>query len=239
MTQHKTYHRPTSVADAITLAAQDGAVLIAGGTQSVPELRDSAETIVDLQAIGLDQIQTDGNTITIGAMTRLQSIADHPAMPALIKQMAHREAPNTLRNMATIGGTIATADAESELYAALLVHDATVTTQSANGTQSYTLSDGQQLALGALITSVSIQSDGATAADSVARTPADKPIVAVVGRKTDSGTLLAACGVANRPIVIDADTELNPAGDFRGSAEYRRQMLIILSARVMSVLDKE
>ena len=91
-----------------------------------------------------------------------------------------------------------------------------------------------------MITSVAIQADGETAADRVARTPADKPIVAVIGRKTGSNILLAACGVADRrSCLIDADTEVNPPGDFRGSAEYRRQMLTILSARVMSVLDKE
>ncbi len=236
---HKTYYRPKTVSDAVALAAQEGAVLIAGGTQSVPELRNSAETIVDLQAVGLDQIQVDGDTIAIGAMTRLQTIADHAEMPALIRQMAHREAPNTLRNMATIGGTIAVADPESELYAALLVHEAVVTTQTASNTSRYPLPEGQPLAAGTLITSVAIQADGETAADRVARTPADKPIVAVIGRKTDSNILLAACGVADRPILFDDSTRLEPAGDFRGSAEYRRQMLTILSARVMSVLDKE
>lgn len=236
---HKTYYRPKTVSDAVALAAQEGAVLIAGGTQSVPELRDSAETIVDLQAVGLDQIQVDGDTIAIGAMTRLQTIADHAEMPALIRQMAHREAPNTLRNMATIGGTIAVADPESELYAALLVYDASVTTRTKNGELRFRLAEGRQLASGELITAVTISRGDGTAAERVARTPADKPIVAVIGRKTDSNILLAACGVADRPILFDDSTRLEPAGDFRGSAEYRRQMLTILSARVMSVLDKE
>jgi CO/xanthine dehydrogenase FAD-binding subunit len=237
MTQHKTYHRPTSVSEAISLAAQDGAVLIAGGTQSVPDWRDSAETFVDLQAVGLDQITVNGNKITIGAMTRLQSVVDHPEMPTLIKQMAHREAPNTFRNMATVGGTIATADPESELYAAMLVHAATVTTQSATGERSCRLSEGLQLGSGELITSVSIQTGGESAAHSVGRTPADKPIVAVIGRKTDSSTLLAACGVADRPILIDDDTVLNPSGDFRGSAEYRTQMAKLLTKRVVATLN--
>ncbi len=80
---------------------------------------------------------------------------------------------------------------------------------------------------------------GVTASDRVARTSADKPIVAVLGRKRPDGrTLLALCGVAATPILVEPDqlSSLNPPADFRGSSEYRREMAVLLAGRVLNTL---
>jgi CO/xanthine dehydrogenase FAD-binding subunit len=91
-----------------------------------------------------------------------------------------------------------------------------------------------------LITAVTIQRHGQTASDRVARTPADRPIVAVVGRRVADGVLLAACGVAKRPILFNANgiDQLKPPADFRGSSGYRREMTAVLSQRVLAELDE-
>ncbi len=47
--------------------------------------------------------------------------------PSSYEILRGREAPNTIRNAATIGGTVGTADPESELLAGLLAYGATVT----------------------------------------------------------------------------------------------------------------
>jgi carbon-monoxide dehydrogenase medium subunit/putative selenate reductase FAD-binding subunit len=47
---------------------------------------------------------------------------------------------------------------------------------------------------------------------------------------------LALCGVAPTPVLVDPDNikgVINPPGDFRGSAEYRRHMAAILAQRVI------
>ena len=71
----------------------------------------------------------------------------------------------------------------------------------------------------------------------MARTPADAPIVAAVARRTpDQQTLLALCGVAQTPVLVDPDDvadSIDPPGDFRGSAEYRRAMALTLTQRVL------
>lgn len=232
------YQRPATVADALRLLAEPGAVPLAGGTQLVAAGR-TADTVVDLQDVGLDGLTAGDGTLTLGAMVRLQTLADHDAVPPLIRAMARREGPNTIRAMGTLGGAVAAADPESELLAALLVHNAVVTVQSARGGANHRLADGYRPAPGELITAVTVRTGGATAAERVARTPADAPIVAVVGRRDADGRVtLAACGVADRPIILDEATALTPPDDFRGSAEYRRTMVDVLRRRVLSELGQ-
>ena len=72
-----------------------------------------------------------------------------------------------------------------------------------------------------------------------ARTPADTPIVAALGRRTDEGALrLALTGVAATPVLVDADhlDALDPPGDFRGTPAYRRHLAAVLTARVAEEL---
>jgi CO/xanthine dehydrogenase FAD-binding subunit len=156
----------------------------------------------------------------------------------LVRFTAHLEGPNTFRHVSTIGGTVATAESESELYAALLVHEAIVTVQSKMGERSVPLAD-LELGDGELVTAVTIDTQGQTAGDRVGRTPADKPIVSVVGRRLGEEIFLAVCGVAERPILVAADAidQLNPPADFRGSSAYRKQMAHVLSNRVLTHLN--
>lgn len=241
MPRVKAYHRPESVAEALALLQRPGAIALAGGTQLIANMADGIEEVVDLQAVGLTQVEIDAEAgiIVLGAMTRVQAIVEDQRLPEMVRRLAHREGPNTFRNMSTIGGTIATADPESELYAGLLVYEAAVTVQSSVGAQTIPLA-GFQLPAGALITAVTIRSGGQAAAERVARTPADQPIVAVVGRRDEAGRMrLAVCGVAGRPVLVEPEKValLEPPADFRGSAEYRREMAAVLTARVLRQLE--
>ncbi|MCB8945818.1 MAG: FAD binding domain-containing protein [Ardenticatenaceae bacterium] len=234
MAKVKNYHRPESVEEVLALLQRPSTTLLAGGTQLIANLTEPVD-VIDLQAVGLNQIEVEADTITIGAMVRLQAMVEQAEMPELVRQMTLREGPNTFRHMGTLGGVVATADPESELYAALLVHEAVVTVQSSAGEKRFHLSERWNLANGELITAVTLQRHGQTASDRVARTPADRPIVAVVGRRVGEAVLLAACGVAQRPILINADEidQLNPPADFRGSSGYRREMTAVLADRVL------
>jgi CO/xanthine dehydrogenase FAD-binding subunit len=69
----------------------------------------------------------------------------------------------------------------------------------------------------------------------------DSPIVAALARRSADGSIqLALCGVANVPVLVDPASDIkaaiNPPADFRGSAEYRRQMAAIVSRRVLAEL---
>lgn len=238
MVKIKGYYRPQEVAEAVRLLAQPGTMPLAGGTQLLAQPETAVEAVVDLQALGLDGIAASDGSLALGAMVRLETLATDERVPELVREMARREGPNTLRQASTLGGTVATADWESELYAALLVHAAAVTLQRVSGSETLPLAELSSAA-GTLITGVTLETNGATAAARVARTPADKPIVAVVGRRVGDKVVLAVCGVAGRPILIaPSDIEnLMPPADFRGTSAYRREMAAVLGQRVMAQLE--
>ena len=101
-----------------------------------------------------------------------------------------------------------------------------------------------------------VLNDGAHAAyEKVARTPADLPIVCVAARATiDQGELrdirLALGGVGEKPIVITqpagsieelaqlAVATVTPGDDYFASADYRREMIGVLTKRVLSNLKR-
>lgn len=237
------YHRPATLDEALALLTRPDVAtrLLSGGTALVPTPGPDTFEVVDLQAIGLHGITRQGNRVVIGAMTRLQDVVDGSDVPRLVRELAHREAPNTVRNAATIGGTVATGDPESELLAALLVHEAVVTVRRPDGESQPALADvlaDRALLDGVVITAVALEQDGATASHRTGRTPADTPIVCVAGRRIRGTTRLAATGVAETPVLIDPDRlhDLEPPGDFRGSPHYRRRLAEVLVGRVLAEL---
>lgn len=236
------YHRPDTIESALALLDGDGVAVLGGGTVLNRRPIDQPRAVVDLQALGLDQISATDAAVTFGAMVRLQDVVDAPATPPLVMEAARREGPNTLRNAATLGGVIGCRDWQSELLAALLVHEAVVTLQRSAAREDLPLEGvlNDTAALNrTVITQVRIAAGGNHAAARTGRTPADEPIVTVVGRRGPEGTTrLAMSGVAAVPIIVDYDHvgSLEPPGDFRGSSNYRRELAVVLGRRVLDEL---
>ena len=131
MVRIRQYHRPDSIEAALELLAMEGAAALGGGT--VLGHQAGPHTVVDLQALGLDQIEATEAHVAVGAMVRLRDLIENPATPTAVAAAARCEGPNTLRNAATIGGVVACCDWQSELLAALLVHEAVVDVQGGAG----------------------------------------------------------------------------------------------------------
>ena len=240
------YHRPASVGEALHLLGTGDRVALAGGVHMHHDGGAAPSEVVDLQAVGLDTVQTDGTTVRLGAMVRLQAVADHAGLPETVQRAARAEQPSTLRSLATIGGTIATAHGDSLLLASLLVYGAVVrlsTEQS--GERTLPLSDllveGRREA--ELILDVTIETAGISAIGRPGRTPADVPILGVVGRRTGDGdaavTVLAVCGIGAVPMLIEPDglEALQPIDDHRSTASYRRHLVAVQAARVLKELS--
>jgi aerobic carbon-monoxide dehydrogenase medium subunit len=130
------YHRPTSVAEAVSLlqGASDGK-LLAGGHTLIPTLKQrlaSPSDIVDLGAIAeLKGIREEGGRLIIGALTTYSEVVEsetaRKAIPALA-QLASHIGDSQVRNRGTIGGSIANNDPASDYPAAVLGLNATVRT---------------------------------------------------------------------------------------------------------------
>jgi len=231
------YHRPTNLDEAAKFLTKAHCWALAGGTVVVPEARKQRPEgieLIDLQALALDVINVDGEHLTLGAMVRLGDLSQGDQVPDLIKEAARRELPSALRNQATVGGTVAQADPESLLLAALLVHDSSVEFHDRpNSSLGDYLSGDRQ----GLILRIVLETSGHGSIASTARTPADKPIVAALARSTNDGPRLALTGVAATPIEVSPTApvdNLAPPDDFRGSAAYRTHLASVLSTRAVS-----
>jgi probable selenate reductase FAD-binding subunit len=234
------YWRPSSVAQAFELLERPGAVVLGGGTHLNAGRTDEAIEVVDLQALHLDGIEADsGESVQIGAMVTLQQLVDCDHLPEVVREAARREQPSTLRAQATIGGCVATGHAESELLATLLVFEAVVQVDGRGGAEELPLEAFlASLPVGAarVVLGVTIRTDGRAAVARTARTPADRAIVAAAARQTPGGRRLALCGVAATPILVTSADGLAPAGDFRGSPEYRRALAATLLTRAVEAI---
>ena len=235
------YHRPFTLEAAVALLARPDAVILAGGTSINADPDRTPKTAVDLQALDLAGIELDGDTVRVGATSTLQDLVDSALVPSVLRDLARREAPNTLRNMATVGGTIGSSDAESELLAGLLAYGTRITIARSGSSTEHPLEDilaDRSVLNGAIITAAAFPTAGVAAADRVARTPMDRPIVAAVAYRDDDLLRMAMTGVAAVPIVVDPDNvaDLDPPPDFRGTTDYRRGLAGVLATRVVAAV---
>ena len=238
------YHRPTTLEEALRLVSAAGGTVLAGGTVVNAGTRPTGSVLVDLQALPLGGVDalTDG-TLVVGAMTRLSELAADTHTPDWLRDLARRELPSSLRNLATIGGTIVAGGWESALVAAFVACDAVVTLAGADGTDdiglAQLLSDPVGPVHGRIITSVRLDVSGTASVHSTARTRADTPIVCCVARTSGAGPRVAMSGVAHTAVVVDDVEQLTPPADFRGSSEYRRHLARVLRARALTELGVE
>ena len=214
----KRYYRPQTVSQVLRLLAHyaPNAAVLAGGTRLVAEHEPGIEVLLDLSALNLDYIETRPRQLRIGALTRLQSLTTHPHVrglaAGLLSQAAECTAPRSIRNCATLGGTLRVSESTSELALALLVLDALVVLRPPDrrllAIADFFIRREEHLSSPALILEVLVPrppaGTGAALVD-VRPTPRDRPIVnaaALVSRK--GGTLqsvrLAVGGVAPVPI---------------------------------------
>jgi len=106
-----------SVAEATSILKDYGlkARVIAGGTDLLGQIKDDIlpeypEVIVNIKTIsGLDYIREDGKILKIGALTRLEDIAQGRVVKggySILAEAARRTASPHIREMGTIGGNI-------------------------------------------------------------------------------------------------------------------------------------
>ncbi|HZC71258.1 MAG TPA: FAD binding domain-containing protein [Jatrophihabitans sp.] len=241
MTSVSAYWRPESLGQALELLDRPSAVVLGGGTKLSAAPSDAVVEVVDLQALRLNDIEPgERAAVSIGSAATLQQVADSDHVPAVVREAARREQPSGLRAQATIGGCIATGDAESELLAVLLVHDAVVTMAAGAGVVERPLDAllaHLPVPAKTILLGVTIATSGVAAVSRTARTPADKAIVAAAARRIRGVRYVALSGVAYRPVLADRVADLDPIGDFRGSSEYRRALAAIHLERVAEAIS--
>jgi carbon-monoxide dehydrogenase medium subunit len=137
------YYEAESVDHAIELLADhsgEEVELLAGGHSLLPAMKTglaSPDVLVDLGEVDeLHGVRADGDTLSIGAMTRysdlLEADAAHDHAPAMTTAVAE-VGDAQVRNRGTVGGNLAHADPASDLPGAALVSDATLVVRGPDG----------------------------------------------------------------------------------------------------------
>jgi CO/xanthine dehydrogenase FAD-binding subunit len=241
------YYRPDTLEEALSLITQPDTLPLGGGTLLARPGPDPVK-VVDLQALRLNTIQNKGNNLDIGATVTLQQLLENNDVLEALKFTLKLEAPLNLRNAATVAGTLVTADGRSTFTAALLALDAKLTISNP---KSEIINLGEFLPFrpdnvrGKLITRIEIPLNAKLAFETIARTPADKPIVCAALAQWPSGrTRLALGGYGKAPTLAMDGTEsdgletaarnaFHEASDEWASAEYRMDGAATLAKRCL------
>lgn len=133
------YKRASSVDEALAML-DDDAQILGGGHSLIPALKlrlNAPGTLVDISKIdAIKGINDNEKSITIGGGATHADIAANAALAKhcpMMPQAANEIGDIQVRNMGTIGGSIAHADPAADWPAVLLASDANVTIRNKNG----------------------------------------------------------------------------------------------------------
>src|SRR5690242_7313266 len=124
-----TYHRPSSVTEAVGLLSELGedARPLAGGHSLIPMMKLRLATpghLVDLTGLkDLKGVSTDGSDVVIGAMTTQHDLIGNDALAAkvpLLREVAQQIADPQVRYVGTLGGNVANGDPGNDMPAVML-----------------------------------------------------------------------------------------------------------------------
>jgi carbon-monoxide dehydrogenase medium subunit len=129
-----TYYRPASLDEAQTLAAADGAMLLAGGQTLLRDMKRGfprPDSLIDISGLLSRQIEFQNGTVRIGAGAAHADVADSDVLvrhlPVLADLAGHIGDP-AVRNRGTLGGALAANEPAGDYPAAALALDAMVHT---------------------------------------------------------------------------------------------------------------
>src|SRR5215510_312855 len=142
------YATPATLEEALKLVEAGDSKLLAGGMSLIPLMKlrlASPESVIDLGRIpGLNGISESAGVITIGAMSTHHSVETSPLVRGkipLLAETASRIGDVQVRNMGTIGGSVAHADPAADYPAALVALEAMIHLRSANGDRTVEASE--------------------------------------------------------------------------------------------------
>jgi CO/xanthine dehydrogenase FAD-binding subunit len=222
----KEYHKPATIEEAMSLIRRKSphTIALSGGSWLHGDSPRDIEAVVDISLLGLNMIEKQASPplMRIGAGTTLQQLVEafEPEQPAangfpsfgVLSVTAQAMAGLSIRNSATIGDAIVTADSASPLVTALLAFDADLIVQ-ANEERTLSLSaflsyHERIIADGILVTQIVMpipSADTLAAYERVVNASKDYPVVCAVARCAMKDGIagnmrVAVGGVAPTPI---------------------------------------
>jgi aerobic carbon-monoxide dehydrogenase medium subunit len=256
------YHRPQSLSAAVVELAKPDAKALAGGMTLLPTMKQrlaSPAALIDLKNVSeLTGISREGDHLLIGAMARHADVAAtsavQAAIPALAK-LAGGIGDLHVRNMGTIGGSLANNDPSADYPAAALALDATIVTDKRRipAQDFFTGLFETALETGELITQVSFPIPQKAAYMKFANPASRYALVGVFVAKTADGVRVAVTGAGSNGVfrVSAFEAALNanfspaaldgvsvPASglnsDLHADADYRAHLIGVMARRAVA-----
>lgn len=233
------YHRPDALSEALELLESvEGARPLAGGQSLLPMMKmrmSSPAALVDLGRIDeLAGVERDGDTLRIGATTRYAEILGSEAVREgcpLLVQCVEQIGDAQVRNVGTVGGSVAHMDPAADLPTALVALDAGVEVTGPGGERTVPAGEffvglfTTALEDGELVTALRVPVTGPSEGTAYLKHPHPASRYAVVGvaarvemdGEDCSGAALAVGGVTGAPVrITEAEESLTgraPDGD--------------------------
>jgi len=207
------YAAPTTVDEAVRLLAENAGAeprVLAGGQSLIPLMNfrlAKPGCLIDLRNVaGLTGIRRDGDILVIGAMTRLAELERSPevAMAApLLAEAVGLVSHTPVRNIGTVGGSLAHADPAAELPAVALALGAELVATGPAGTRAIPAAEFLQgpfttaLEPDEILTEIRLPAwDGGHAFTEYARIHANFAVVAVAALIALDGDRIARAALA-------------------------------------------
>lgn len=144
------YHTPGTVKEALDLLGRhkDDAKLLAGGHSLLPAMKlrlAQPKHLVDLRKItSLSGIKEEGGTLVIGAMSTHHAVESSPVVKSkcpMLAQVAGLIGDPMVRNMGTIGGSLAHADPAADYPAVIIALFAEMVAEGPKGKRTIKADD--------------------------------------------------------------------------------------------------
>jgi 2-furoyl-CoA dehydrogenase FAD binding subunit len=262
------YVRPGSLPEAVAaLAGEPGAKVLAGGQSLVPllSMRLAAPSmLVDINGLpGLDTITVDEGGVRVGALARHADVLAspdvrrvQPLVPMALAHVAHA----TIRNRGTTVGSLVHADAAAEMPMVLTLLGGSLDVEGPAGRRTI---PADELYVGPLESTVHHDEiavsaffpgrppGAGVAFEEVSRRRGDYALVGAAALVVGDSVNVGYLSVSDVPIVVDltgvpddrlgevALAHLDPAADIHASADYRAQLVRVLTARVVRSAREE
>jgi carbon-monoxide dehydrogenase medium subunit len=241
------YAAPATLQEALGLLADGSAKALSGGMSLIPMMKlrlANPERLVDIGKLPeLNYIRESDGVIHVGAGVTHHGVESAPSLRArcpLLAETASFIGDIQVRNMGTIGGSVAHADPAADYPAALQALEAKIVLKSASGERTVAVDDffvdtfTTALEPGEIVTEVIVPIDGSSVGSSYQKflQPASGfAIVGVAARiKKEGGKITMArigvTGLAGRPFRASA-TEAALAGKAGSDAEIRAAAALV------------
>ena len=134
------YRKPAELKEVLEHLGQDGAMVVAGGTDLVIALKKRSanpQVLIDITGVeALKCIRLDKNIVHIGPATSFTAVANSALLRKranVLAEAAQVVGSPQIRNRGTIGGNIANGSPAADTVPALVALEASITLQSRNG----------------------------------------------------------------------------------------------------------